>query len=62
MSINHLPDRAHQAVHKEFVLLRRGLFPCVPDFAVTALHEPPLKIDRMPDERIRDELIRGERE
>ena len=58
----HVPDRAHQAVHKELVLLCRGFFPCVPYFAVAAFHEPALKIDGMPYERIRDELVRGERE
>ena len=58
----HEPDGTHQTVDKELVFLRRGLLPCVPDFAVAALHEPPLEIDGMPDERVRDEFVCGERE
>lgn len=60
--ISSLPNGAHQGVHKELVFLSRGFLPCIPHFAVAALHEPPLQIDRMRDEGIRCERVGGERE
>ena len=56
------PDCTHQTVDEELVFLRRGLLPRVPDFAVAALHKPPLEIDGVPDERVRDEFVGRERE
>lgn len=58
----HGPDGAHQTVDKELVFLRRSLLSCIPDFTVATFHEPPLEIDGVPDERIRDEFVGGERE
>jgi hypothetical protein len=56
------PDGTHQTVDKELVFFRRGLLPGVPDFAVAALHKPPLEIDGMPDEWVRNEFVGWERE
>jgi hypothetical protein len=56
------PNCAYEAVHEELVLLRRGLLPRVPYFAVASLHEPPLEVDGVPDERVRDQFVGGERE
>lgn len=46
------PDSAHQRVDEELVLFRWGLFPGVPHLAVASLHEPPLQVHRVANERI----------
>jgi hypothetical protein len=59
---NNAPDGPHQTVHKELVLLRRGLLPCVPHFRIAALHQPSLEIDGVSNVWVTVDLVRGERQ
>ena len=54
-----IPDSAHQTVHKKLVFFCRCLRSCVPHFTIAPLHEPPLQVDRVSNEWVFSDDVRG---